>query len=216
MGDGTGTYRSDRCQNVEVIDGRCRFCRNKKRNLRSKQWKELMKPPPETVEEADTADLLSIKELEQEVIERIYILSKQRKLECIPNDQKLLDAALLLHDKDQFITNIGNGKVFLVCQCCGEHRVVNRRSSNSTFCNACKTKKCVESWQYDPSIAVINTGRYTCISRDFFNWVRKALQLTRDEFTENTLDKDPKGGFEKAKQLVMGDRTLKQLFTARV
>ena len=69
---------------------------------------------------------------------------------------------------------------------------------------------------YDPSIAVINTGRYTCISRDFFNWVRKALQLTRDEFTENTLDKDPKGGFEKAKQLVMGDRTLKQLFTARV
>ena len=26
--DGAGTYRSDRCQNVEVIDGRCRFCRN--------------------------------------------------------------------------------------------------------------------------------------------------------------------------------------------
>ena len=80
--DGTGTYRSDRCENVEVIDGRCKFCRNKKKNLRRRQWDELMKPPPETVEEADTADLISVKEIEEEVIERIDILTKQRKLEC--------------------------------------------------------------------------------------------------------------------------------------
>ena len=135
--DGTGTYRSDSCQNVEVISGRCRFCRNKKRNLRNKHWMELMKPPPEPAEEADTDELLSIQELEQEVIERIDVLNKQGKLECIPNDQKLLDAALLLHNKGQFITNIGNGKVFLVCKCCGEHRVTTRRSSaraNVSFC----------------------------------------------------------------------------------
>lgn len=88
--DGAGTYRSDRCQNADVIDGRCRFCRNKKRNLRSKQWNELMKPPPETVEEADTADLLSTEQLEQEVIERIDILNKQKKLDCIPDDRTLL------------------------------------------------------------------------------------------------------------------------------
>jgi len=57
--DGTGTYRSDSCQNVEVIGGRCRFCRNKKRNLRNKHWMELMKPPQEPAEEVDTDELLS-------------------------------------------------------------------------------------------------------------------------------------------------------------
>ena len=58
---------------------------------------------------------------------------------------------------------------------------------------------------YDPSIATINTGRYTCISSAFFKWTSKALKLMRDAYTEDTLNKDPKNGFDTAKKLVLGD-----------
>ena len=106
--DAKGTYRSEKCRNVEVINGCCKFCRSKKTNLRQKQWEQLFKPAPEKAKETDDYNLLSTRDIEVEVIERVDVLTKQGKLDDVPTDPMLLDAAILLRSKDQFITNIGN------------------------------------------------------------------------------------------------------------
>ncbi|EJK43829.1 hypothetical protein THAOC_37689, partial [Thalassiosira oceanica] len=90
--DNDGTFRSSKCNNEEVENGRCKSCRNKKKNLRQKHWVELMKPAPQE-EPVESGDSISVPHLKAQARDRIEFLKDQGKEDEIPNDSILKDVA---------------------------------------------------------------------------------------------------------------------------
>ena len=65
---------------------------------------------------------------------------------------------------------------------------------------------------YDRHVSLLNTGGLTLVSRDFFEWGRKVMAVSRQRLSKDLLKSDPKTDFAAEKEAILQDKSLQKMF----
>ncbi len=123
-------------------------CRNAYKNINRKRHPVLFESPVESASESAITNVLpSALPSQQKVAVLISNRLETIVEEDIPKDPVLIGSAKLLSTSECDGIKVKKSQMFMVCNSCREHRVVQKRKKNSRLCAACKNKSCCQDWQ---------------------------------------------------------------------
>ena len=68
---------------------------------------------------------------------------------------------------------------------------------------------------YDSNMSLLNNGGLTLVSKEFFDWGRKVMQLVRSSFTPEDIRKNLRNCFKNGKRKVMDNHSIRSEFVLK-
>merc|ERR1711862_213228 len=65
---------------------------------------------------------------------------------------------------------------------------------------------------YDPNMAIFNHGGLTLVRKEYFEWAKNLMTAVRNNYTEESISRDPLGSFQAGKDAILGNKKLHDVF----
>ena len=65
---------------------------------------------------------------------------------------------------------------------------------------------------YDPNMAIFNHGGLTLVRKEYFEWAKNLMTAVRNNYTEDSINQDPRGSFQAGKDAIFGKEKLQDDF----
>ena len=61
---------------------------------------------------------------------------------------------------------------------------------------------------YDPNMAIFNHGGLALVRKEYFEWAKNLMTVVRNNYTEESINRDPLGSFQAGKDAILGNKKL--------